>query len=156
MTKFYEFIKNYISDKFSADTDIVADVSVVDAEISGFRPSSTKNEVYVQIIDVYENTPTTTFSLGETSSTITMQFTSFASKQKIGGEMKNARQVARIFGDKIIQYLNILKVDTTHNQNIIGCRHTTTSPVFPFQDGEKIFTTAVRYEFVVNTPYQGE
>lgn len=156
MTEFYDFIKNYISAKFSADTDIVAEVAVVDADISGFRPSSTKNEVYCQIIDVYENEPTTTFSMGETASVVAMQFTSFASKQKIAGEMKNARQVARIFGDKIKQYLNELKINATPNKNIIGCRHTTTSPVFPFQDGEKIYTTAVRYEFVVNTPYVGE
>ena len=156
MTEFYDFIKNYINDKFNADTDIMASVAVVDADISGYRPNSAKNEVVCEIIDYYENTRTTTFMQGETTSYIVMQFTSFAGKQKIGGEMKEARKVARIFGDKIKRYLNELKIDTAINNNIVGCRHITTSPVFPMEGGEKIYTTAVRYEFVVNYPYVGE
>ena len=153
MTEFYDFIKNYINDKFRADTDIVADVTVVDAEISGFKPNSAKNEVVCEIIDMYENTRTTTFAQGETTSTYVMQFTAFAGKQKIAGEMRNAREVSRLFGGKLKRYLNEFKIDGSLNANIIGCRHITTSPVLPVEGGEKIYLTAVRYEFVVRYPY---
>lgn len=156
MNEFYEFLKKYISDKFSADKDIVASVLVSDADMVGHKPNSTQNEVFLEIMDDYENTRTTTFMQGETTSVIPVQFTAFVGQQKIAGEMKKARAVARIFGDKIKGYINELKINTAINPNIVGCRHTTTSPALPVQDGEKNYLTAVRYEFVVNYPYVGE
>ena len=154
MTEFYNYIKQYLIDKFTADTDIALTVKVHDTQPSGYTPKASEPEIQMDFIDNYENTRTTTFYQGETSSVMPMQFTAWVGQMKIGGKTCTKQETARIFGKKLKKYLGEFKTNPFLNKNIIGVRHTTTTPPLPFQGGEKIYTVAVRYEFVILNPYK--
>lgn len=154
MIEFYDFIKNFIKEKFDNDTEISGEVKIYDAYTVGHTPSPTQPEIQFQIMNNYEYARATSFYDGENASVMPMQLTAYVGQQKVNGITRNAREVAIIYGEKIKKYLNELKTDTIINKNVLATRHITTSPALPMQGGEKIYTTAIRYEFVIANPYE--
>ncbi|NCC99909.1 MAG: hypothetical protein EOL95_09470 [Bacteroidia bacterium] len=154
MFDFLEYIKTYIQTQFANDSQITTakKPNVYNAYQINHEPIASKPEIQVQIMNNNERNGYTTFC-GKKANTISVQFTPYIGGQmKIGGVDRNAQESSIIFGDKIEKMLYDL-IYSNGNENIYGGRIITTSPALPMNGGGTIYMTAVRFEFIVASPY---
>lgn len=154
MFEFLEYIKAYIGNAFANDKEITASKKplVYNAYQKQHTPSTNKTEIQVQVLDNTEQANYTTFC-GKKANSIPLQITAYVGGQlKIGGIDRNAQQGSMIFGDKIEKILYEL-IYSNENANIYGGRMITTSPALPMTVGGEIYMTAVRFEFIIASPY---
>lgn len=149
MNEFLNYIKEYISQGFTNDSEITKTVTIENAYKSG-NEIKTDNvpQVQVQIMDNSEVQAYTSFE-GENISAIPLQITSYTAQMKIGGTMRSAQEASIIFGQKLKNMLDKLAL-ATDNENIKLVVRTTMSPALPLLEG-KVYTTAIRYNFWVAT-----
>ena len=152
MTDFYEWIKNYISERFAQDPDFAKTTNVRVAYLQGNKVT-TENvpQVIIQIMDNSEIVRYSSFE-NEQVSSIPLQFNVYTGAMKIKGQLKTAQEASIILGTKLIKMLNDLRANVV-NENILRCRRTSSSPALPLIDGSKIYFTAVRCEFWVAYPF---
>ena len=152
MTNFFEWIKDYIQEKFASDGDFTKSTNVRVAYLQGNKVT-TENvpQIIIQVMDDSEVDRFSSFE-GENVSSIPLQFTAYTGAMKIGGQLKNAQEASMIFGTKLKKVLNELRENVV-NENIVRCRRATTSPALPLINGEKVYFTAVRCDFWVAYPF---
>lgn len=153
MFKFLDFIKNYIQAEFQSDSEIsnAKKPDVYTAYRKSHEPASSKPEIQVQIMDNSERTNFTTFCK-KNANTIPMQITAYTGQLSINKTQRSAQEASIIFGDKIEKLMYDL-IYGNINKNILGGRLITTSPALPMNDGGTIYMTALRFEFIVASPY---
>lgn len=158
MFEFVEYIKQYIQERFNSDKDFSSAKTpkVLDAYQVNHEISSTKPEIQVHILDNNENGVFTSFC-GKNANNIPLQITAYSGQIKIAGKDRNAKHSSIILGDKLEKIIYELvyarETDSYYNKNIYSGRATTTSPPIPINDGGTIYATAIRFDFIVASPY---
>ena len=153
MDKFLNWVKDYLEDSFSNDSDISKKVIFDLAYKQGNTITTTNTpQIQIQIMDDAEVERYSSFE-GENISSIPLQITAYTSQTKINNVMKSAQESSIIFAQKIKTLLNKLR-ESVVNENIVRCRIATVSPALPLLDGSKVYMTAIRCEFWVSNPYK--
>ena len=152
MDKFLDWVKSYLEDGFTNDSEISKKVIVELAYKTGNTITTTNTpQIQIQIMDNAEVDRYSSFE-GENISSIPLQITAYTTSMKIGNVVKSAQESSIIFGQKVKALLNKLR-ESVVNENIAKCRIATTSPALPLLDG-KAYMTAIRCEFWVSNPYK--
>lgn len=153
MDKFLDWVKSYLDNGLSNDSELSKKVVVELAHKQGNTVTTTNTpQIQIQIMDDAEVERYSSFE-GENISSIPLQITAYTSQTKINNVMKSAQESSIIFAQKIKTLLNKLR-ESVVNENIVRCRIATVSPALPLLDGSKVYMTAIRCEFWVSNPYK--
>lgn len=153
MYRFLEDLKNYLYNRFQSDSDISSQKKP--DVYSGYQvqhtPSSKKPEIQIQPLNKNENVNYTTFC-GKRANNVPVQITALCGQMKIAKTDYSAQDASIIFGDKIDDYINEY-IYSCDNPNIYGGRTITTSPALPINEGGSMYSTSVRFDFIIAHPY---
>jgi len=159
MVEFLDFIKSYLTSKFSSDTSIASTKrpKVYDAYQVGHEPSKIKScEIQVQVLDNSEFQFATSFDK-KNANYIPLQITAYAPQMTISSQTVSAEKASLILGDKVEKYINDLIYaevgSENRNRNILSGRLMSSSPALPMNEGGSLYMTALRYDFKVLYPY---
>ena len=154
MFQFGEDLKVYLENCFANDNSITASKKpkIYNGYQAQHEPKATEPEVQIQPLDNSEQTEFTTFCNKHANST-PMQFAVYTGQLKIGGLMYNAQDASVILGEKIEYFINEY-IYSLKNKNIQQGRLVSTSPALPMNDGGSVYTTILRFDFIVAYPYE--
>lgn len=154
MYQFVEDLKIYLENCFASDSSITS--SKKPKVYNGYQvqhePSSKEPEIQIQPLDNYEQTEFTTFC-SKNANSIPVQIGAYTGQMRIGGVAYDAQGASVILGEKIEHYINEY-IYSLKNKNIQQCRLVSTSPALPMQDGGSVYTTILRFDFIVAYPYE--
>lgn len=158
MFEFLEDIKLYLENCFANDTSISATKrpKIYSGYQVAHEPSATQPEIQVRVIDNSEQQEFTSFC-NKHANTISIQIMAFSGKLRIAGVDRNPIDASMILGDKVEKFIyNLIYSKETaeiHNPNIYNGGLISTSPSLPMNDGGTIYMSALRFTFVVASPY---
>ena len=159
MVEFLDYVKSYLEDKFSQDTDFTSSKrpKVYDAYQVAHEPSKIKGcEIQVRVLDNYEFQTATSFEQKNVNS-VPLQFTVYAPQMSIKSQVVSGQEASLIIAQKIEKYIYDLiyaeKGSSNYNRNILGGRLMSSSPALPMNDSGSLYMTAVRFDFKISYPY---
>lgn len=154
MFQFREDLKVYLENCFANDNSITA--SKKPKIYNGYQvqhePSAKEPEIQIQPLDISEQTEFTTFC-NKNANSVPMQIGAYTGQMRINGVPYDAQSASVILGEKIEYYINEY-IYSCENKNIQQGRLVSTSPALPMNDGGSVYTTILRFDFIVAYPYE--
>lgn len=154
MFQFREDLKVYLENCFANDSSITASKKpkIYNGYQAQHEPKATEPEVQIRPLDNSEQTEFTTFC-NKHANSVPLQFGAYTGQLTIGGVKYNAQDASDILGEKIEHYINEY-IYSLKNKNIQQGRLVSTSPALPMNDGGSVYTTFLRFDFIVAYPYE--
>lgn len=154
MFQFREDLKVYLENCFANDSSITT--SKKPKIYNGYQvqhePKATEPEVQIQPLDNSEQIEFTTFC-NKHANSVPLQFGACTGQLTIDGVKYNAQDASVILGEKIEHFINEY-IYSLKNKNIQQGRLVSTSPALPMNDGGSVYTTILRFDFIVAYPYE--
>lgn len=139
---------DYIQECCDNDEDFETDIKVLEAYKYGHTLKNT--EIHAQIIDHSEYSRFTTFEDGKIYIS-PLQFNVYGTQMKIGGEMVSAQKAAYIIANKVIGWLNTIKLKE-NLPDVISAKNGTYASSRPLSDvGTVMYCSVVRIDLYLES-----
>lgn len=143
MVKFVDKIIEYLNNKFKAETSLSKKPFGNYDTDNDIKPTTTDARFVIKIFD--SNSASETF-LADISSNIMLQISVYGIYAKYNGKFVSAQKYSMILGDLILKYMEEYKYS---EKGIIQMRRTSYIPSLPYNDGDKLYYSVVRYNILI-------
>lgn len=148
---FVDDIIQYIDAKFSSDSRISATKKPTGNLAFSKTLIENQNKSFYVVQVLSNNVGDETFN-NVVSLTVSLQIDVFALKGSFDKVQYLAEPMSIVLQDVISNYMSDLKFGNS-NENILLMREITASPALPFEDGDRAYTSSLRYEFSITKDY---